>query len=627
MKSSSRAPTMRRRVLRIMALTTILSAFAACGNAGTTTMSEPDWRTKIVDVPLPKKGCFTAAYPSLQWQEVACVTAPNQPGVPASGGPGQGTVGSLNRDFAAKVTGMISSATGEFPRVTNVTSESETDQNGIPVPNSMNQYSLQLNTNWFNTTAAVCTAHPSCTGWQQFFLWNPGPGSPYTPSAYMEYWLIGYNAACPAGWHATAGYPTATDTSCWVDSAAVSVASQPIPVMNLATLSLTATANGGAGGNDTAYIGMPGSVHATNLDSMLNLAPGWTDAEFNIFGSTNGRQANFNANATIDVRTTVHYGTTAMPMCRQESFTGETNNLTLAGAPVFNTAPSPAIEFTESNSPGGPPASCAKATGMGDTHLQTFSGLFYDFQATGDFLLAQTNEVAVQTRQVSLAPTNPYVSVNQAVATQMGSDQVALCAAPTAPAPLVVNGTPADLADGHRLSSPSGVSVVRTGNVYRVTDQSGNSLRAVVNAGWIDVSVDLGTWPTPVRGLLANATGNVHQLAASDGTVFNVPVSFSDLYGRYGESWRVAPADSLVAACTGGAALENGMPSKPFFANDLTASIHDSARAICMNAGVQVPVLLDACTLDVAVLGTKDAAAVYVGAPAPAAVGEAGQAP
>jgi hypothetical protein len=624
MNSSARAQTIGHSVLGVIALTTILFANTACA-ATQAPISQPDWRTKIVQAPLPKKGCFAASYPSLQWREVACATASNQPGVPAParGGPSPGTVGNYTNDYLAQVMGHITQASGSFPLVTNVTGESETDITGGPVLNSTDVYSLQLNTNWFNTTAAVCTAHPSCTGWEQFFLWNPGPASPSSPSAYIEYWLIAYNAACPSGWHSQAGVPTATDTSCWVDSQPVAVAPQSIPITNLGSLSLTATANEGGSGMDTV-ITVPGTTaHAMGADSMLNLAPGWTEAEFNIFGDTARRQANFNANATIVVQTTVHSGTTAAPTCLKRSYTGETNNLTLVGAPVFSTAPAPAIEFTESNVPGAP-AACATAVGFGDTHLQTFSGLFYDFQATGDFLLAQTKDFAVQTRQVSLAPTSPYVSVNQAVATQMGSDQVALCAAPTAPARLVLNGAAADLADGHRLSSPSGVSVVRTGNVYRVTDQSGNSLRAVMNAGWIDVSVGLGAWPTPVRGLLANANGNVHQLAASDGTVFNVPVSFGDLYGRYGESWRVAPANSLLAAC-GGGALENGMPSKPFFANDLTSSIHDQARASCANAGVQAPVLLDACTLDVAALGTKDAAAVYVGAPAPAAVGEAGQ--
>jgi hypothetical protein len=609
-KSSIRVQKKMHRVLSVMALIAIL--LAACGGptqvVPPTPTSKPDWRTKIVQVPLPHKGCFTATYPSLQWQEVACVTPPNvdeDPG-PASGGLVPETVGGGDSgDYAAvrPTTGLISSATGSFLHVTGVTSERDSI-NGLA-----DSYSLQLNTNNFTTTASVCTAHPSCTGFQQFVFRNT------SGRAFMEYWLIAYNATCPTGWttHSLNGR-----TDCGLNSSAMPFGSQPIG--NLASLNLTGTAT--AGSTDTVYIGTASSMAASNQDSVFNLASGWTDAEFNIFGNGSFSQANFNVGSTIDVETIIHYGETAAPGCMRESFTGETNNLTLVGAPSFSTAPSaPAIEFTESNIPGGTPASCATASGVGETHLRTFSGLFYDFQATGDFLLAQTNNFAVQTRQVSGAPTWPNAAINQAVATQMGHTRVALCAAP---ARLVVDGNAAELADGQTLALPSGVHVFRTGNVYLVTDQSGNSLRAVMIGTWIDVTVGLGTWPTQVRGLLANANGNVNELEASDGTVLNTPVSFGDLYGRYGESWRVAPADSLLSDC-GGKAIESGIPTKPFFARDLPPSLYNSARAICTNAGVKVPALLDACTLDVAVLGNKNAATVYVGAPAPVAVGETGQ--
>jgi hypothetical protein len=246
--------------------------------------------------------------------------------------------------------------------------------------------------------------------------------------------------------------------------------------------------------------------------------------------------------------------------------------------------------------------------------LRTFNGLLYDFQATGDFLLAQAKDFKVQTRQVSGAPTWPNASMNSAVGTQMGSTRVALCAAPSR---LVVNGSSAALADGQTLSLPSGVDILRTGNVYLVTSQSGDSVRAVMTSTWIDMSVGLGTWPTTVRGLLANAN-DVNELETSSGTVFNAAVSFGDLYGRYGNSWRVASADSLLSDC--GGKIERGIPGKPFFASDLAPDIRDRTRAICSQAGVKESALLDACTLDVAVLG-KQAASAYVGAPAPAAVG------
>ncbi len=609
MKSSSRVQKKMHRVLSVMVLMTIL--LAACGAPGnvvsptatTTVTNEKDWRTQIAQVPFPKRGCFNAAFPSLKWQEVPCIKPPNLPYPPGRGRPGPGVVGGSN-DYSAGVTGFINSATGSFPSVTGVTSESG-NVSGNP-PAVANTYSLQLNTRPFTTT--VCASHPSCLGWQQFIFSNAG-------SAFIQYWLEKYNATCPTGWNSFS-FPGSTDIYCWENGPnAVSFASQPIT--NLASLSLTGNAN--AGGTDSVIMGTTTSVTASNQDSILNLASGWQGIEFIIVGDCCSSQAVFNANATINVETTVHYGSTVRPNCVYQGFTGETNNLTLVGAPTLTTQPAPAIETTQSNIPG-TAASCAAADGVGDTHLQTFNGLFYDFQASGDFLLAQTTDFAVQTRQVSGAPTWPNASINQAVATKMGNTRVALC---TAPERLVVDGNPTVLADGQTLSLPSGVDLYRTGNVYLVIDQSGNSMRAVMNGTWIDVSVGLGAWPTQVSGLLANGNGNVNQLEASDGTVFNIPVSFDDLYRRYGESWRVAPAGSLLSDC---GAVQSGIPAKPFFARDLPASLYNSARTICTQAGVKDPVLLDACTLDVAVLKNERAAKVYVGLPVPVAVGDQGQA-
>lgn len=622
-KSSIRAQKKMYRVLSIMALATIL--LAACGSEPihggsstpvSTATSEQDWRTKIPQVPVPRKGCFQVTYPSLQWHQVACTTAPPYP-QPPQHGPRPNTVGN-NNDVSAQVsTGFISTAIGSFDTVTGVTSESG------PIGNSgsavANAYTLQLNTNFFAST--VCTGSPNtaCKGWQQFVFENNGS----TGRAYIQYWLIKYNTTCPAGggWNQFS-FTGSTDIYCWKNNSmgAVSVPAQPIT--NLGQLNLTGSVSASG---DSITLSTASNAYSVAGDNAVNAATGWQIAEFNVFGdggnSAGGGQASFNSGSTVVPRTRVIYGSTAAPVCVAQGFTAETNNLSFGPSAPAASALGPALAFTESSG-GGSTTNCAAATGIGDTHLQTFSGLFYDFQATGDFLLAQAKDFVVQTRQVSGAPTWPNASINQAVATQMGNTRVALCT--TVPAPLVVDGTPTVLADGQTLSLPSGVDVFRTGKVYLVIDQSGNSMRAVMNGTWIDVSVGLGMWPTEVRGLLANANGNVNELETSDGTVLNTPISFDNLYGRYGKSWRVAPADSLLSDC-GSKAIESGIPTKPFFARDLAPNIYNKARAICTQVGVKDPALLDACTLDVAVLGNEKAAIAYVGLPAPAAVGEIGQ--
>src|SRR6185436_12246205 len=103
-------------------------------------LDQQQWQKEMDKVPLPKKGCFTAEYPTLEWKEVACVTPPNYPyppkrettsasvrgGVygPATGGPfgGPQTVGN-GLDYSAEVGGLMTSATGSFASVSGVTSE------------------------------------------------------------------------------------------------------------------------------------------------------------------------------------------------------------------------------------------------------------------------------------------------------------------------------------------------------------------------------------------------------------------------------------------------------------------------------------------------------------------------
>ena len=605
-----------RSVLGIVALAASLLA-SACSSSGSpgaskptpTATSEQNWRSDIAKVPLPKKGCFKAVYPKLEWQEVPCVKTPTYP-QPPQHGPRPAVVGN-DDDISAQVpTGFISTATGSFDSVTGVTSESGPISNtGSAVANA---YTLQLNTNFFASTVCASSPNPACLGWQQFVFENNGS----TGRVYIQYWLIKYNKTCPAGvgWNQFS-FTGSTDIYCWKNDSmgATSVPVQPITKLGQLSLSGTVSTTG-----DSATMFVAGTAYKTIGDNAVNAAAGWTTAEFNVFGdggnSAGGGQASFNNGAAVTVRTKTIYGGKAAPTCAAQGFTAETNNLSFGPTSPAASQPGPAVEFDESSG-GGASSDCSAATTVGDTHLRTFNGLLYDFQASGDFLLARTGDFTVQTRQVSGAPTWPDAAINNAVATQMGSTRVALCAAPSR---LVINGSPAVLAESQTLSLPSGVEIFRRGNVYLVVDPGGDSIRAVMNSTWIDVSVGLGKWPTTVRGLLANANGSVNQLETSGGTVLNTPLSFGDLYGSYGNSWRVAPTASLLSAC--GEKVERGVPNKPFSPSNLEPKTRDRARAICTQAGIKQSALLDACTIDVAVLG-KQAAAVYVGAPAPVAVG------
>jgi uncharacterized repeat protein (TIGR03803 family) len=271
--------------------------------------------------------------------------------------------GGGSNDFAAQVSGLISTAEGSFMSVTPGISETGADPNtGKTTPNA---FTLQLNTNTFTT--AVCSSM-SCSGWQQFVFENDGNGSA-TAIAYMQYWLLNYGPNCPAGWYQ--GGPSAPN-DCYKNSAN-GVGSIPVQTMaNLAQLSLTGTAS--LGGMDTLTMLAPsGDLYAMGSDSLLNLAQGWHAAEFNIFGDGYGTQANFSSGTTIVVKTSVDSGTTSAPSCVAESFTGETDNLTLVPPCCPYGGASPAIEFMESNA-ASPAATCFSSGLQAFTTLVSFNG-------------------------------------------------------------------------------------------------------------------------------------------------------------------------------------------------------------------------------------------------------------
>jgi hypothetical protein len=273
-----------------------------------------------------------------------------------------------------------------------------------------------------------------------------------------------------------------------------SVSAMPVPAQPIANLDhLTLTGSADGGGTDTIMMSFPGgSVSAMAQDDVLSLAQGWNLAEFGVFGDGGSSDATFNVGATIAVRTSVDDGTTSAPTCVLESRTNETNSLNLVFPCCVYGGVAPAVVFWLSSNPGATSA-CEGGTSIGDTHLTNFNGLLYDFQASGDFLLAETDPgFIVQTRQKSGAPTWPNASVNKAVAMIWGPTRAAVCLDPIR---LIIDGKQNDLGDDKSLVLPSGVHVARSGNVYLFTRPSGESVRAEANTEYINVSVDLGAAP------------------------------------------------------------------------------------------------------------------------------------
>ena len=577
-----------------------------------------DWNKSMMQKPVPKKGCFNAAYPKTEWQEVPCVKAPNIPAIPRHG-PRPAVVGNNNDISAGAPSGHITQAIGHFENVTNVTSESGPIANSGPAVTDA--YTLQINTDFFtDATACAGSPNPGCQAWEQWILWNNGSSA---GSASMQYWLIAYNANCPTGqnWNQI---PLYGGTYCWKNSAnAVSVPNQPITTMANWTFTGTATSTG-----DSVRMSTGTNVYPATGDNAVSASTGWNIAEFNIFGyggnNLGGGTASFNAGASANTRTEIIYGGNSAPNCVAQGFTAEMNNLSFGPTAPTATAPGPAVIFEESTA-GGATSNCAAASTIGDTHLRTFNGLFYDFQAAGDFTLAEVEpNFTVHTRQVSGAPTWPNATVNKAVAARFGKTRVAICLAPPGndQTPRVnVDGKLTPVEDGKTLELPEGVGIRRQGNVYDLTSESGDSVRAEVNPTWINVYVGLGRWPSAVHGLIANANGNVNQIETRDHFVLTNAFNFDELYHRFADSWRVSAEASMLSVCNAEREIERGAPKQAFYAKDLEPAVREKAQGVCNTAGVKAGPLLEACTLDVAVIGRDAAAKVFVDAIPPVAVG------
>jgi hypothetical protein len=323
------------RIFRIAIAAGVLSAaslsiaFAQSVDA-TEARNQEIWREAIAQTPVPAEGCFQASYPSLTWNRVECVVAPNVPYRPRTGAISQ-TVGDGN-DYAAEVTsGVIKKTIGSFPKVKGVTSET-----GLLGPND---YSLQLNSNFMNTAACDGAKNPAdCLDWEQF-VYSSG-----YEEAFMQYWLINWNNPCPAGWFSYSN-------DCYTNSNAVSAPKEVIT--NLKTLKLSGSAKTGTAkkpGIDTlVFTAEKQAYSTTGKDSVVDLATAWMESEFNIFGDGDGSQATFNEGASVTVKVAVANGTKNAPICAADSgTTAETNNLNL-GSCAGTGGGSPHIEFSESN--------------------------------------------------------------------------------------------------------------------------------------------------------------------------------------------------------------------------------------------------------------------------------------
>jgi hypothetical protein len=309
-------------LLGVLCLSVAAAAQAAPASKTAEARRHDAWRASISSSAVPGSGCFTAAYPSTVWTRVACSKAPHRLLLPAHG-PSGFIVGNGN-DYAAETATLISSAKASFPSIKGLTSETN--------DGSSNTYSLQLNSSYYVSPVCQSAQDPTnCRAWMQFAYSNPG-------GAFMEVWLIDYGFTCPSGWGQYVN-------DCVLNSNQVNVPTQTLAELADIQVKGSAVANG----NDTVKLTTSNNAYAVTMaDSVVDLAQGWNTAEYNIFGDGGGSEAVFNAGTTIDIRVQLKDGSTSAPICENDGFTLETNNLGLNKCKAMG-GKKPSISFSESD--------------------------------------------------------------------------------------------------------------------------------------------------------------------------------------------------------------------------------------------------------------------------------------
>lgn len=252
------------------------------------------------------------------------------------------------------------------------------------------------------------------------------------------------------------------------------------------------------------------------------------------------------------------------------------------------------------------------AVSWGDPHLITLDQTALEFQAVGEFDLTQatTDGFRVQARQRPWGGSS-VVSVNTAVATRMNGQKVGVYAGMIPALRIGEAGVRTDVPAGG-LDLGGGHRVTQSGNVYTLDFPGGERLAITNNGAYLDARLTL---PDARRGRVRGVWGNfdgvtTNDLTARSGATLSSPVTPADLYGTFGNSWRVpGAAESLFVYDTGerfGGFDDPAFPSAPAV---VPAGAAAGAEATCRAAGVTDSLLLDRCVIDVALTGNARFAA------------------
>lgn len=269
----------------------------------------------------------------------------------------------------------------------------------------------------------------------------------------------------------------------------------------------------------------------------------------------------------------------------------------------------------------------ARATG--DPHMVTHSGLAYDFQGAGEFVLARSSadDVEVQARFEPLGSPPPEagaicgeISITTAVAIRL-NDGTRLTFYNKSPSEIRVNGSPVggtaelagELPDGVTMETDDNdyTFILATGEAIRIDSFGGNLFNVTMNV------------PESRRGeftgLFGTTSGDTRDdFTLADGTQLASAPTNAQLYDEFGASWRITDTDESLFDYRGNATGPgdfniSGFPSSPARLGDLDETTRAEAEAAC--AEVEGEPQHTWCVLDTACTGEGGFVELYGGMP------------
>ena len=262
-----------------------------------------------------------------------------------------------------------------------------------------------------------------------------------------------------------------------------------------------------------------------------------------------------------------------------------------------------------------PPPPLPVATAWGDVHITTFSGLYYDFQAEGEFVLARATDAGNPFQvQARLQPwsTGSTVSVITMLAAQSGTDRITFGL--DRGSPVWLNGSALTLGGpGTSVALSGGGKLTElTGTSYQLTWSTGETMNVTLADSYINTSLTLSSsdGPGSVQGLLGSDTGTANDFQLADGTVLAQPMDSSTLYGAFASAWRVTDGTSLmdyVAGQNTATFTDKNFPSDAIGVSNLPAAIQEVARQQVIQAGITDPNQQQAAIIDLLVTGDPNA--------------------